>query len=396
MRALTFAARNLLRQPARAWLGVLGVAAVGALLFDMLLLSNGLVISMEQMLATTGFDIRAGIGVMVPGGGQLIEDAVSLADRLRALPEVADATPVRFADGLLARAPRPLGVRIMGATSAGRPAWTLLRGRHPTGAPNEVLVNQRVLDVMKARIGGTLDIRTFREGTRTVAPSERLTIVGVAEFPFESERGATIGLSLAGVDRVTGGIGAEQAEQFLITTARGVEPKAAKAAIERAAPALTAFTNDQLLVRLQQGGLSYFRQISFVLTTVTVGFAFLLVTVLLTVSVNQRLGEIAGLRALGFSKRRAMADVVSEAVLIVGTGAVVALPLGLALARILDWILKSIPGIPASLHFFVFQPRALVVHLVLFALTAVAAAAYPVRLVATLPIAATLRREVVS
>jgi putative ABC transport system permease protein len=229
-----------------------------------------------------------------------------------------------------------------------------------------------------------------------VAPAERLTIVGVAEFPFESERGATIGLSLAGVDRVTGGTGAEQAEQFLITTARGVEPQAAKAAIERAAPALTAFTNDQLLVRLQQGGLSYFRQISFVLTTVTVGFAFLLVTVLLTVSVNQRLGEIAGLRALGFSKRRAMADVVSEAVLIVGTGAVVALPLGLALARILDWILKSIPGIPASLHFFVFQPRALVVHLVLFALTAVAAAAYPVRLVATLPIAATLRREVVS
>ena len=400
MRVLTFAARNLLRQPARAWLGVLGVAAVGALLFDMLLLSNGLVISMEQMLATTGFDIRAGIGVMVPGGGQLIENAGALADRLRALPEVADATPVRFADGLLVRAARPLGVRVMGATSAGRPAWTLLRGRNPTGAPNEALVNQRVLEVMKARIGGTLDIRTFRQGTRTVAPAERLTIVGVAEFPFESERGATIGLSLAGVDRVAGGTGAEQAEQFLITTASGVEPKAAQVAIERAVPALTAFTNDQLLVRLQQGGLSYFRQISFVLTTVTVGFAFLLVTVLLTVlltvSVNQRLGEIAGLRALGFSKRRAMADVISEAVLIVGTGAVVALPLGLALARILDWILKSIPGIPASLHFFVFQPRALVVHLVLFALTAVAAAAYPVRLVATLPIAATLRREVVS
>ena len=396
MRALTFAARNLLRQPARAWLGVLGVAAVGALLFDMLLLSNGLVISMEQMLATTGFDIRAGIGMMAPGSGQLIEHAGALADRLRALPEVADATPVRFTDGLLVRAARPLGIRVMGAASRGRPAWTLLRGRDLTGEPGEALVNQRVLEVMKTRIGGTLDVRTFTQGTRIVAPAARLTIVGVAEFPFESERGATIGLSLAGVDRVAGGTGAERAEQFLVTTADGVEPDAAKAAIERTAPALTAFTNDQLLVRLQQGGLSYFRQISFVLTTVTVGFAFLLVTVLLTVSVNQRLGEIAGLRALGFSKRRAMADVISEAVLIVGTGAVVALPLGLGLARILDWILKSIPGIPASLHFFVFQPRALVVHLALFALTAVAAAAYPVRLVATLPIAATLRREVVS
>lgn len=396
MRALAFAARNLLRQPARAWLGVLGVAAVGALLFDMLLLSNGLVISMEQMLATTGFDIRVGIGMMAPGSGQLIEDAGALAERLRALPEVADATPVRFADGLLVRTPRPLGVRVMGAAGRGRPAWTLVRGRDLTGTPGEALVNQRVLEVMKTRIGGTLDVRTFTRDTRTVAPAERVTIVGIAEFPFESERGTTIGLSLADVDRVAGGTGAEWAEQFLVSTAAGVDPKAAKAAIERTAPALTAFTNDQLLVRLQQGGLSYFRQISFVLTTVTVGFAFLLVTVLLTVSVNQRLGEIAGLRALGFSKRRAMADVISEAVLIVGSGAVVALPLGLGLARILDWILKSIPGIPASLHFFVFQPQALVVHLVLFALTAVAAAAYPVRLVATLPIAATLRREVVS
>ena len=205
MRALTFAARNLLRQPARAWLGVLGVAAVGALLFDMLLLSNGLVISMEQMLTTTGFDIRAGIGMMVPGSGQLIEDAGALADRLRALPEVAEATPVRFADGLLARTPRPLGVRVMGAAGRGRPTWTLMRGRDLTGAPGEALVNQRVLDVMKTRIGGTLDVRTFTRDTRTVAPAERFTIVGLAEFPFESERGTTIGLSLADVDRVAGG-----------------------------------------------------------------------------------------------------------------------------------------------------------------------------------------------
>ena len=45
---------------------------------------------------------------------------------------------------------------------------------------------------------------------------------------------------------------------------------------------------------------SYFRQISTVLTTVTLSFGFLLITVLLTVSVNQRLGEVAALRALGF------------------------------------------------------------------------------------------------
>ena len=51
---------------------------------------------------------------------------------------------------------------------------------------------------------------------------------------------------------------------------------------------------------------------------------------------------------------------------------------------------------PADLHFFVFEPRALVLHVVLLAAAAVAAAAYPMRIVAVLPIAATLRREVVS
>ena len=48
MNALGFAWRSLVRQPARAALGILGVAAVGALLFDMLLLSQGLIVSMRE------------------------------------------------------------------------------------------------------------------------------------------------------------------------------------------------------------------------------------------------------------------------------------------------------------------------------------------------------------
>ena len=88
--------------------------------------------------------------------------------------------------------------------------------------------------------------------------------------------------------------------------------------------------------------------------------AFLLITVLLTVSVNQRLGEIAALRALGFSRARVVADVLCESALLVGAGGVLALPLGVALSLWLDRILKTMPGIPAAMHFFVFEPRALV------------------------------------
>ena len=50
MSPFAFALRGLVRQPGRAILGIAGIAATGALLFDMLMLSQGLVISMERLL----------------------------------------------------------------------------------------------------------------------------------------------------------------------------------------------------------------------------------------------------------------------------------------------------------------------------------------------------------
>jgi ABC-type lipoprotein release transport system permease subunit len=82
-------------------------------------------------------------------------------------------------------------------------------------------------------------------------------------------------------------------------------------------------------------------------------------------------------------------------VLIVGGGGLLSLPAGALLAIGLDRILKRIPGIPADVHFFVFQPSTLQIHLLLLCAAAIVAALYPIRIVAKLPIAATLRDEVV-
>jgi putative ABC transport system permease protein len=112
--------------------------------------------------------------------------------------------------------------------------------------------------------------------------------------------------------------------------------------------------------------------------------------------VNQRFAEIAALRALGFTRRRVVLDVLAQAVLLVGVGGVLSLPLGLVLARWLESILHAMPEIPAAMHFFAFEPRALATHALLLALTAVLAALYPMRLVSRLPIAATLRSEMVT
>ena len=66
------------------------------------------------------------------------------------------------------------------------------------------------------------------------------------------------------------------------------------------------------------------------------------------------------------------------------------------LAQGLDAILKTMPGIPAGMYFFVFEPATLGLHATLLGLTAVVAALYPIQVVARLPIAATLRNEVLS
>jgi ABC-type lipoprotein release transport system permease subunit len=112
--------------------------------------------------------------------------------------------------------------------------------------------------------------------------------------------------------------------------------------------------------------------------------------------VNQRLGEVAALRALGFTRRRIAAELFAESALLVGVGGVLAVPLGLALARVLDAVLRQMPEVPARLHFFVLEPRALFLHASLLAATCVLAAAYPAWMVARLPIAATLRQETLS
>ena len=98
MRALAFAFRSLVRQPARATLGILGVTAVGALLFDMLLLSQGLIVSMGDLLERTGFDVRVTTTAELPRTAPPIEGATAAVSSVAALPQVKTAIAIRFVD----------------------------------------------------------------------------------------------------------------------------------------------------------------------------------------------------------------------------------------------------------------------------------------------------------
>ena len=58
MTAFALAWRTARRYRARAVLAIVGVAVIGALNFDMLLLSHGLLLSFADLINSTGYDIR--------------------------------------------------------------------------------------------------------------------------------------------------------------------------------------------------------------------------------------------------------------------------------------------------------------------------------------------------
>jgi putative ABC transport system permease protein len=140
--------------------------------------------------------------------------------------------------------------------------------------------------------------------------------------------------------------------------------------------------------------LSYFQQLSLVLGTVSLGVAFLLVTTLLTLSVNERWGEIAALRALGVTRGRMLTQVAWQGLLISVAGTLVGLCVGLVVARYLDRILTDFPGLPADVSFFVLQGGDLATVVSLLVGTGLLAGLYPAWRAASVNISMVLREEI--
>jgi ABC-type lipoprotein release transport system permease subunit len=400
-RVWAFAWRSLVRQPGRTVLGILGVAAVGALLFDMLLLSRGLLVSFRALLDSAGFDVRVMAADAPAFARPRIADAEAAAAAIRALPDVDEVVSLRLGNATVTGPDgRPREIFFLGADAQSRRRpWILLEGRDlGTGGGEEpaLVVNRQLAKSLGLRPGSEVTLRgDCTRGAATAAPPVRFRVSGLAAFPFDDPKAMTAGARLAEFARTCGLGERGEADLFLVASRAGAADAAVRS-IRTLRSDLHAFSNDEIVARFQQVGFSYFRQISAVLSSITLFFGFLLITVLLTVSVNQRFAEIAALRALGFTRGRVVLDVFAQAVLLVGTGGVLSLPLGFLLSRWLESILHAMPEIPESMHFFAFEPRTLAVHAALLAATAVLAALYPMRLVSRLPIAATLRSEMVT
>jgi putative ABC transport system permease protein len=400
MTAFELAWRTAKRYRARAVLAIVGVAVIGALNFDMLLLARGLLLSFTDLINNTGYNVRIVGSAGLPLARLPVVDAGKLVDQIRGLPQVVSVAMMRTEPASTAPpSGPPVGLELIGTTDFdGQGVWKLIEGSGLTpGTPEPpVVISKGLASRLMLNVGSTLRLRVRIAGEISALPSMAFRVAGVADFPFEALDALMAATTLEAFKAAHGGAMRDEADMVLVAAAPSVTPEAAVIAIGSLRPDLRVFSNEQVIANFNRNNFAYFRQMSIVLSSTTAVFSFLLVATLLTVSVTQRLGEVAALRALGIGRRRIAATLVWEAGLLVGMGGVLALPAGQLLAAVLDRILRRMPNLPEGLHFFVFEPQALVLHALLLVATAAVAAIYPVWLVTTLPIAQTLRQEVVS
>jgi putative ABC transport system permease protein len=181
----------------------------------------------------------------------------------------------------------------------------------------------------------------------------------------------------------------------MVRVREGASIEATRRRIEQAVPWTSAISTSTAIAEVE-ARLSYFRQLALILGTVSLAIGFLLVTTLVTVSVNERIGEIAVLRAIGVARARVVEQILIEALVIMLAGTVVGLGVGLVTARYLNSILAAFPGLPEAIDFFLFQPSDAWRALGLLAGCGILAGVYPAWRGASLPIAATLREEAIA
>jgi putative ABC transport system permease protein len=386
--------RNLGRHPLRTALSLAGIAVAAAMLLDMVMLSGGIEKSFRDLLLARGYHIRITPKGTLPFDTEAaISGATGVVRALRAEPGVAAAGAVlgtsvygRREDSLVTLfgygvQPEAQGLYLVTAGADLAPDDTL--GILLSG-PAAGLLDAAVGDTVA--LAGRLDPQIARP-----AADRRLAVRGIVRWIYDSRGQPSIGTVLPVMQRLEGGAG-DRASLLLVKAAddRAVEPLAAR--LRERLPELAVNSVADLVVEAKRR-LVYFTQLSYVLGGMSLVVAVLLVGTLLTITVGERLGEIATLRAIGVGRGSIVRQVLAEGVALTVVGGGAGILLGLVTAEYLDAILTSFPGLPEAFSFFVPRANTLTLAAVVLLLTGSLAGLYPAWLASRAPIAATLRAE---
>ena len=393
---LQLAWSSLRRHATRTLLAILGVAVAAAMLLDMVMMSTGLRESFRELLLSRGFQLRiAPKGTLPFDTDATIENVNGIIAKLRTNPEIITISPVLGATIHVPINGKIVSSSVLGVNPSVQGDYGMLSGSDPI-AKDAIAVNDEFIKATGVKIGDTIDVATgYNPQLRTYAGSRKLVVTGRVRFLYGAANQLATAMQLSTLQEMGGPSRANRASLFMIKVRDDGQVEKVRAWIEKVIPEVSALSIATALAQVDQR-LSYFRQLALILGTVSLFVGFLLVTTLVTVSVNERIGEITVMRALGVSRLHVVQQIVLEGVVITLAGAIAGLGLGLITARYLNAILSSFPGLPVAIDFFLFQPRAAWTALGLLALSGIAAGIYPSFRAASLPIATTLREEAIA
>ncbi len=419
------ALRGLFRHPARTLLGVLGVDVAGALLFDMQMLSRGLQASLHDILREVGYEVRVTPRGTLPfDTDATFADGHRIAEAIAAHPDVDHVAPVVGGAVYASRAGQPpVAAFVYGMDPPTAALWRVLDGDDlATGDSTRAVISGALAEALGIGVGDTLIAAGEFVAQLGVLRSPRTyRVAGIAEFHFDLRSQRTFAIGTREAQRLRGEAERDGLSLIAIAltsapSARSTEGRSGVGDHESAGrardagdpddgqalagwirdtfPEVEAYSVREALNAVQ-GQLSYFNVFSLVLGTVSMVVCVLLVGTIVALSIGERLGEMAILRAIGLRRRRLVGLVFAESVLLVVLSLPIAFGVGHLIALWLDSILTRAPSIPMDMSFFVFTQRAVVRTLVLLFAAGAVAGLYPAYLVSRMRIAPTLHREVV-
>ena len=388
--------REFRQRPLRTILTLAGVAVTTAMLADMLMLGRGITRSFGELLESRGYELRLTPQGTLPfdteatvGGFAALRDSLErVAGVERVAPVLAASVTAEIGDGTVGEGlDSMVQVLALGMDPGDQSLYRLTDGDTP--GPGEVLVDSDVAEALGAYPGSTLRLRlaggTGAWGRRTTA-----RVSGSGEFVFASRGDRQIVMRLDDLQALSSQ--EDQVSFAMIGAGEGHDADSVRAAILASVGRVEIVTLAGVAERTR-ARLSYFRQIALILGTVSLVVATLLVGTLTAVSVSERLGLIAALRAIGLSRRRIVSGLAAESVVLCTIGGGIGVALSVLVASYLESILSDFPGLPQAVRFFVVGTDSLVTAFGLLLVAGVTAGLIPALNATRLEVAAILHKD---
>jgi putative ABC transport system permease protein len=389
------AVRNLLRFPGRNILYTLGISITAALLLDMILLSSGLSLSLEKVLKELRYEVRASARGTLPFETETqIKHFSQIQGKLKQYPEIETVDALLGTTAAIQKGMDHFTCFALGMKQDRAVGYRITDGRDIQNTADEILVNSYLAEAKNIRPGDVLrvSIPTLSQTTGSL-DAERVTVAGIASFYLDAEGQFSIACSL----RLLQGLMLQTSEDpvsvILIKLHKSDDAVRVAEKMNAEFPQLSAYTIRSVIREVDQQ-LSYFKQFAYILGGISLVVTFVLVFIITTISFHDRLGEIALLKAIGLGSQTIFSTILIEGMLTSLASAIFGFFLGKIVAIYLDYILTSAPGLPQDFSFFVFHAPSIIRGIAILMLTGLFAGMYPAAAAIRLPVAETLREEI--